>query len=111
MTKVITESDWKRFRKVYDVALERFCKQILAEIDTVSADGSKSFHQRYLGIFKIIERRDRELVNVFDSPRRSTAVMQIVALHGLGLLTEDELHGFSEAIVAFVKLLDDEHRT
>lgn len=103
MTPAIVESDWKLFRKLHPVALERFCAQILNEIETVNADVGKSSHQRYLDIYKIIERRDKELSEIFNDPRRSAALMQIVSIYGCGLFTEIELLGFSQEVVNVVK--------
>ncbi|MBU1666585.1 MAG: peptide ABC transporter substrate-binding protein [Gammaproteobacteria bacterium] len=103
MTQEIAESDWKHFCQLHSVALERFCQIILSEVASVNADGSKSFHQRYLDIYKIIERRDKELSKTFNDLRRSTALMQLVSIYGLGLLTEVELSGFSQEVVSVVK--------
>lgn len=103
MTQEITESDWKCFRKLHPVALERFSAQILKEIETISADITKSSHQRYLDIYRIVERRDKELSATFDDLRRSTALMQIVSIYGRGLLTESELMAFSQEVVNLVK--------
>jgi hypothetical protein len=105
MTQGIAESDWKLFRQLHPVALERFCQQILNEIERVNADDSLSFHQRYLDIYKIIDRRDKELTETFNDLRRSTALMQIVSIYGRGLLTETELSDFSQEVVSVVTSL------
>jgi len=107
MPQGIPESDWKLFRKLHPVLVERFCKQILSELDAVSADEAKTFHQRYSDIYKLIERRDNELAYLFDNPRRSSAMGQIVAIYQHGLLTEDELNGFGQTLVKLVKFLTD----
>jgi hypothetical protein len=44
----IKESDWKILRQVHKEALERFCEQILLEVERINSDSAKSFHQRYL---------------------------------------------------------------
>lgn len=111
MTQGITESDWKLFRKPHPVAVERFCKQILHELEAVSADDSKSCHQRYLDIFKLIECRDKELAHAFDDLRRSTALIYIIAIYGRGLLTEDELNGFSQELVLVVNALTNKSQS
>ena len=108
MTNGIAESDWKLFRKLHPVAVERFCKQILNEIDVIGADDAKTCHQRYAEIYGMIERRDKELAYMFDNPRRSSAMGQLVAICRRSLLTKDELNGFSQGLVNFVKSLTDE---
>jgi hypothetical protein len=61
MPAQIKESDWKTFRKLHSVALERFCRRVLVEIERINSDYAKSSHQRYLDIFDLIQRRNREI--------------------------------------------------
>ena len=110
MTRDVAESDWKRFRQLHPVALERFCKRILSEIESTNADDTKSFHQRYLDIYQIIKHSDQELVGAFNDLRRSTALMQITAIYNRGLLTNAELMSFSKEARNVIKLfLEDRH--
>jgi hypothetical protein len=92
----IKESDWKLFKEVRSEALQRFCQKVLVEVKGIDADQTKSFHQRYLEIYRIVHDRDKELAKVFDYLRRSTALFQIAALRMRGLLSEDEFMRFSE---------------
>lgn len=62
----IAEADWKVLRRVHPLALERYCEEVLAEIERVTHNSAQSPHQRYLDIFKIIEQRDREMASLFD---------------------------------------------
>ena len=101
----IKESDWKIFRQLRPLALERLCKQILSEIERVSADGSEGYHERYLEIFKVLRQRDREVAEAFDGPRRSRALIQIASIKQLGLLTDDESLRFSQETRDAVNLM------
>jgi hypothetical protein len=92
----IKESDWKILHQLHPVAVERFCKQILLEIERISSDSTKSFHQKYLDIYEVIGRRDKEIAQTFDDHRRSTALLQLAAMKARGLLTEDEFLRFSQ---------------
>jgi hypothetical protein len=65
----MAESEWKLFRQLQAVALERFCERVLSEVGRLAADARKNHHQRYLAVFKLIERRDKELADAFDNPR------------------------------------------
>jgi hypothetical protein len=91
----IPESDWKIFRQLHRVALERYCKQVLADIERISSDASKTPHQQYLDVFAVVRDRNKELATMFDDMRRSTARFQLSLIHSRGLLTEDELQRFS----------------
>src|SRR5215813_1357735 len=80
MSHEIKESDWKLLRQLHPVALERFCRRILEELERINSDSAKSFHQRYLAIFDVIERRDKEIAQAFNDIRRSTALTQLTAI-------------------------------
>jgi hypothetical protein len=101
------ESDWKVFKRLRETALERFCERVLGEVARISSDTGKSKHQRYLAIFRLLQRRDREINPIFDYLRRSTAVRQICAFRFHDLLTEEELRQFSPELVSSVKNILD----
>ena len=96
MMRQIKESDWKLLRQLHSEAVERFCKQILLEIERINSDRAKSFHQKYLDIFEVLHRRDKEIAQTFDDLRRSTALTQLASMKARGLLTEDEFLRFSQ---------------
>lgn len=91
----IPESDWKLLRKISPLALERFCETVLAEVSSTASDKGKSFHERYLTIFALMQKRDRQLGNAFDNARRSIALFQLGEIFRNGLITEDELSRFT----------------
>jgi len=91
----IPESDWRQFKLVHAQILERFCAQALEEV-AAAAKSTQGTAQRYLRVSRLIEERDDELVNAFDDFRRSTAEIQLIIMRRMGLLTDDDLHGFSE---------------
>jgi hypothetical protein len=84
------EADWKVLRRVHPLALNRYCEDVLAEIERVTRDSTQSPHQRYLAIFKIIERRDREIARTFNDLKRSNALTMLARMRAASLLTEDE---------------------
>ncbi len=92
----IKESDWKILRRLHEVALERFCQRVLSEIEHINADRAKSSHQKYLEIYDLTRRRDKEIAEVFNNLRRSTAFFQLAAIEGRGLLTPEEFQRLSQ---------------
>jgi wobble nucleotide-excising tRNase len=92
----IKESDWKLFRQVRVQALERFCERILLEVERINSDRARGFHEKYLDVWRVLKRRDKELAQAFDDIRRSTAWSRLASMKVLGLLTEDELRRFSQ---------------
>jgi hypothetical protein len=100
----ITEKDWRIFRKLREVALERYCARVLDEAGRIATERTGSAQARYANLFELIRDRDRELASTFDNPRRSTALMQLVAMVRSGLLTAAELGSFGEEIRCAIEM-------
>src|SRR5688572_13632324 len=103
MERGIRESDWKLFRELRAVALDRFCHRTLAELGRLANDSTKSHHERYLTVFELLRRRDRELADVFDNPGRSTALLQLALIQSRDLLSKEEFARFSPETRASVE--------
>jgi hypothetical protein len=99
----IAESDWKIFKGLREVALERFCERVLGEIAGISSDATKTKHERYVAIYRLVRERDKEIDPIFDYLRRSTAVRQIFAFRSHDLLTAQELWQLSPELVKSVE--------
>jgi hypothetical protein len=99
----IKESDWKIFKRVREVALERFCERVLDEIGRIGSDAAKTKQQRYVAIYRLVRARDKEINPIFDHLRRSTAVQQLFAFRYHKLLTDEELLQFSPELVNTIK--------
>jgi hypothetical protein len=104
MTRSISEADYKLFRRLQSVALDRFCQRILTEIAHIGSSTGQTAHERYLAIYRLIERRDREMADAFNGPRRSTAWQQLACIQGHELLTEEEMSRFSPETQAVMQL-------
>ncbi len=102
------ESDWKVFRELRELALERFCKRALEQLESLRADASRSHHERYLDVFRLLQDRDAELAHAFDDPRRSRMIAQLAAIHAYGLLEPAELARFTLGTRTTVELLAKE---
>jgi hypothetical protein len=96
MSQTIDESDWKHFRKLHPVALERFSQRILIDIELITSDTTKTSHQRYLDLYRLIEIRDEELARTFNDLRRSTAILHLCTIKSLGLITDQEFQHFTQ---------------
>jgi hypothetical protein len=103
----IDESDWKIIRKLHAAALERFCERVLNDIESVRADTEKSFHQRYLEIYRAMRKRDKEMALVFDNLRRSAAITHLFAMKSLGLVTEAEFAQLSQETRDSIGILEN----
>ena len=101
----IKESDWKIFRQLHPVAVERYCQRALDESERLHRDANKSAHERFLAAYRLFHERNKELAEIFDNPRRSMAPLQLAAIKARGLLTEEEFTQFSEDTQRRIALL------
>ena len=92
----IPESDWKVFRRLHRVALERFCQRVLDECAAICANDNATAHERYLELYSLVQERNRRIADVFNEFRRSTALTSIRVMRLHDLLTADEISEFSE---------------
>jgi hypothetical protein len=97
MRDPIPEADWKVFRELRVIALQRWCERVLGEVAGITGDGEKSWHERYLSVYRLIRDRDEALAAMFNNPRRSCANRQLISIQFHDLLTETEMTRFSDA--------------
>ena len=103
----IAESDWKIFRELSPLAVDRLCKRILAELVAKAGDESQSAHERYRDIYRLIKERDEDIAAAFDGPSRSRASIQITFMRRFGLLTPAEVGRFSEDMQRITRPLSE----
>ena len=105
MSTDLPEADWKAFRKLREVSLERFCERILAEVGRITSDAKRSSHARYLAAYELIQERDDQIARAFNNPRRSVAVSQLAAMMSLDLISQEELQSFTPRTQSVVEAL------
>jgi hypothetical protein len=98
----IKESDWKIFRQLHAVVLERFCQRVLDDSERLNGDTNLSAYERYIAIYRLFDERDKEVALLFNDLRRYTALWRIAALKVRGLLAEEEFARFSEETQSLV---------
>ena len=102
----IAEKDWKHFRKIHNLAVNRFSKETLSNINKIIASKEiESKHEKYLQIYQYIRERDKMLGDYFNGARRSTAKIMILGLRRLGLISNEEFNQFSDDVKKFVNEL------
>ena len=95
MPREIKESDWQIFRRLHPVALERFSKQVIEEINQATSEVTENYHDRYLEVFRLIMDRNEKMGWAFNDVRRSKAIILLANIKESGLLTEEEFLLFS----------------
>jgi hypothetical protein len=91
----IAEPDWKVFRKLQPLALDRFCERVLGQVADVLARPGEGAHERYLALWALLQERDKVLGDTFNAPRRSQAILQLLHMCRERLLTDEEFSRFS----------------
>jgi hypothetical protein len=104
MAHSVSESDWKVFRELRQDALERLCDKIVAEAKAEVERSKKSSHEKYLSLYKLMNKRDDDISRAFNDFRRSTALMQIGIIHSMGLFTAEELRRFSPEALEIIEI-------
>jgi hypothetical protein len=99
----ITESDWKTYKRLRDLAQERFSQRVLDGCRRICGDESVPVQERHLELSRLLRERDREMPLLFDSLRRSTAVICLMAMSSRGLLTNEEVSELSPEIQRTVR--------
>ena len=96
MSGAIPEADWRVFRSLHPIWIDRFCKRVNGELLRTLSDDSHDAYEQYLAAYKLMHKRDKEMASAFNDFRRSTAVFQIAIIRKLGVITDEELERFSE---------------
>ncbi len=95
MARQISEADWRILRRLEPIARNRFCDRVLTEVVGRATDATVGSHERYLAVYRLLEKHDRAMSGAFDDLRRSTAFLQLARMRSLGLVTEEEFARFS----------------
>ena len=93
-----TKSDWRHFKHVRELALERLCKRILDDVAANAADSSQTYHERYLKIYKMVQDYDDDIAMGFNEFSRSRMLQQTIFLRSRDLISDDEMSGFSDGV-------------
>lgn len=108
MNDRIKESDWKIFKKLRPLALQRYCERVMWDVDKIIHKEEEDAHERYIEMYKIVRDGDKKLAQMFDGFSRSRALDQLVMYYGNGLLNDEEIAQLSdetrERVLAIHKL-------
>ena len=103
---MISEKDWKHFKRVKADALDKFCQQVLGDVREGMDDPELSNHAKYLYLYKLIENSDKRIATIFDYNSRSKAMLQLALMKSAGLLEHQQIKGFSDELQNFINSQD-----
>jgi len=90
------EKDWKVIRKLKDQLLQDFCDDTLNQLKPIINNQENGSHKAYLKLWKVLNKKDDELANMFNDLRRSTAYFKLAAWRNSGILADRDFKRFSE---------------
>ena len=99
----ISKKDWKLYRERLPEWQEHFMERLTKEyIELLSAPGNASDH-----FWELEERirKDKKNPGVLLNVTKSNAIWDIAVFVGRGIITMDELDGFSPDLVEAIKLI------
>jgi len=103
MTISIQESDWKYLRKREGDMLSTLCGRINEQSKDILNDQSVSEHEKYLKLYKHIEKSDKIVGDCFNDWRRSNIWLKIQFLRKYDLLTDVHLDQMSDGVRALIE--------
>ena len=106
----IRAADWKIFRRLHDIALERYCQRVLEEV-RVAAECTSDYHDCYLRLYRLIRERDKTMAVTFDDPRRSNAFLLLANMIDEELLAPEELKQFSLEVQERIEVINELRRS
>ncbi|WP_340105629.1 hypothetical protein [Rhodohalobacter sp. 8-1] len=92
----IKESDWKIFKELRPLALDRYCKRVMEDVEKTIHQSNKDSHTRYIEMYKTVKEGDKKLAQMFDGYSRSKAVEQLLLYYSNDLLTDEEFARLSD---------------
>ena len=108
MNNRFKESDWRIFKELRTLALQRYCERVMGNVDKIIHEKQEDAHERYIEMYKIVRDGDKKLAHMFDGFSRSRAMDQLVMYYGNDLLSDEEIAQLSgethERILATLKL-------
>ena len=105
MVDGVIERDWRVFRELHEVALQRYCDRVLNEFQNICSEPSRTPHERYLALCQTLGERNATVAEAFDNPRRSHMLRQLAVIHSLRLLQPAEWARFTEVTRDAIVLL------
>lgn len=90
------ESDWKKFKKIREKALDAFCTRTLDEFSGVISNTEEHAHNRYLQLYTLVHTRNEEMAFLFNGLSRSKAPGQLMGMRSHRLVDESMLEDLSE---------------
>lgn len=96
MTRSVQEADWQMFKKIKEIAIERFCERALDQYRAIINDTNSHPHNRFLLLGRVAENQEKQMALIFDGHSRSKMTLQLYGMRMEGLVDDEALSQLSE---------------
>jgi len=96
MQRDMAESDWKVFKELHPIAMNRFFEKAVKEMQPLLWTKNKPAQERFWDALEYATQQRQQAARLFDDFRRSTAIIQAGLIYANHLLTEEEIGRFSD---------------
>lgn len=90
-----SEDDWKHFKKIQALALDRLCARRLEQLQQHCTSTAGTNFERLEKVLSTAKEASNDYKRAFTDLRRSTAFMRLLQMVALRLVSGEELEGFS----------------
>ncbi|NEX22921.1 hypothetical protein G3480_21895 [Thiorhodococcus mannitoliphagus] len=94
----ISEADWKVYKRLRDLAQARYSQRLLDEAERLCRDASLAAQDRHRALSRLVRARDKEMFQIFETLRRSSAVRCLMMMRSYNLITDAEMQAFSPEV-------------
>lgn len=93
-----SESDWKKFRVLVPVWRERYIGERNAKIKAMLDESKTTETERFWEVHRMMEKDARILETCLDGYSRSKMWFHLMLMRKAGMITRDDLAGFSQEL-------------
>ena len=108
MQSDIAERDWKVFKELHPIAMDRFFEKTVKDLQQPLWTKNKPAQERFWDAWTYATRQQEQTAILFDDFRRSTAILQARMIHANHLYSDEEVARFSpemrDRLRAFVEM-------
>jgi hypothetical protein len=102
------ESDWKRFRRIVPALRERYLREQTAELGALLQRPAMTPTENFWATSDRVDKVKRVLTSCLDDHKRSRLRESLMLMVRHGMMTEEDLEGFSEelqgSILAMIRI-------
>jgi hypothetical protein len=107
MGREIAERDWKVFKDLHSIAIDRFFEKAVKEMQPLLCAKNNPSQKRFWDALELANRHRKQAAKLFDDFRRSTAIIQAGMIHANKLLTAEEISRFSSEMQAQLRVFSE----